>query len=48
VQFCRRKVIWDALRARTARGKSVEEAIAELEQLRAGQSLKRLAEKLRQ
>ena len=48
VQFCRRKVIWDALRARTARGKSVEEAIAELEQLRAGQSLKRLTEKLRQ
>ena len=31
-----------------ARGKSVEEAIAELEQLRARQSLNRLTDKLRQ
>jgi len=31
VQFCRRKVIWDAVRARTARGRTEEEAVAELE-----------------
>ncbi|KAK4095811.1 hypothetical protein N658DRAFT_393025, partial [Parathielavia hyrcaniae] len=35
VQFCRRKVIWDALLGRIAQGKSEEEAIAELEVLRA-------------
>jgi hypothetical protein len=38
VQFCRRKVIWDELLARTASGKSEEEAVAELELLRAGRS----------
>jgi len=48
VQFCRRKVIWDELQARTARGKSMEEAIAELEQLRGGRSLNRLVNELRQ
>jgi hypothetical protein len=31
VQFCRRKVIWDAVRACTARGRTEEEAVAELE-----------------
>jgi hypothetical protein len=30
VQFCQRKVIWDELLARTARGKNKEEAVAEL------------------
>jgi hypothetical protein len=48
VQFCWRKVIWDVLQACTARSKSVEKTIAELEQLRAGQSLNRLVDKLRQ
>jgi Centromere DNA-binding protein complex CBF3 subunit, domain 2/Transcriptional activator of glycolytic enzymes len=48
VQFCRRKVIWDAVRARTARGKTEEEAVAELEQLRAGRSLNQLVDELRQ
>jgi hypothetical protein len=48
VQFCRRKVIWDELLARTARGKSEAEAIAELEQLRAGRSLNRLVDELKQ
>jgi len=48
VQFCRRKVLWDALLARVARGKSEDEAVAELEQLRAGRSLSRLVDELRQ
>lgn len=48
VQFCRRKVIWDELLARIARGKSEEEAVAELEQLRAGKSLNRLVDVLKQ
>jgi hypothetical protein len=48
VQFCRRKVIWDAVRARVARGKTEEEAVAELEQLRAGRSLNQLVDELRQ
>jgi hypothetical protein len=48
VQFCRRKVIWDELLARTASGKSKEEAVAELELLRAGRSLNRLVDELRQ
>ncbi|KAJ9419092.1 hypothetical protein QL093DRAFT_2353957 [Fusarium oxysporum] len=48
VQFCRRKVIWDELLARTASGKSEEEAVAELELLRAGQSLNRLIDELKQ
>ncbi|KAF5988483.1 high-osmolarity-induced transcription protein 1 [Fusarium bulbicola] len=48
VQFCRRKVIWDELLARTASGKSEEEAVAELELLRAGRSLNRLVHKLKQ
>ena len=34
-QFCRRKVIWDEIIARTARGKSELKAIAEFELLRA-------------
>ncbi|KAJ9413287.1 transcriptional activator of glycolytic enzymes-domain-containing protein [Fusarium oxysporum] len=48
VQFCRRKVIWDELLARTASGKSEEEAVAELELLRAGWSLNRLVDELKQ
>ncbi|KNB19478.1 hypothetical protein FOXG_16742 [Fusarium oxysporum f. sp. lycopersici 4287] len=48
VQFCRRKVIWDELLARTASGKSKEEAVAELELLRAGRSLNRLVDELKQ
>jgi hypothetical protein len=48
VQFCRRKVIWDAIRARMARGRTEEEAVAELEQLRAGRSLNQLVDELRQ
>jgi hypothetical protein len=31
VQFCRRKVLWDTIRARIARGKTADEAVAELE-----------------
>ncbi|RKK80768.1 hypothetical protein BFJ71_g15816 [Fusarium oxysporum] len=48
VQFCRRKVIWDELLARTASGKNEEEAVAELELLRAGRSLNRLIDELKQ
>jgi plasmid stabilization system protein ParE len=48
VQFCWRKVIWDAIRVRTARGKTEEEAVAELEQLYAGRSLNQLVDELRQ
>ncbi|KAJ0127079.1 Uncharacterized protein HZ326_29818 [Fusarium oxysporum f. sp. albedinis] len=48
VQFCRRKVIWDELLARTASGKNEEEAVAELELLRAGRSLNRLVDELKQ
>ncbi|KAM5344531.1 hypothetical protein ACJ41O_013067 [Fusarium nematophilum] len=48
VQFCRRKVIWDELLARTASGKSMEEAVAELELLRAGRSLDQLVDEPRQ
>ena len=48
VQFCRRKVIWDELLARVARGKSEEEAVAELELLRAGRSLNQLIDDLKQ
>jgi hypothetical protein len=47
VQFCRRKVIWDEILARIARGKSEEEVIAELELLRAGRSLNRLVDDLK-
>ena len=47
VQFCRRKVIWDAILARIARGKSEEDAVAEVERLRAGQSLNQLVDILR-
>ncbi|KAH7462206.1 hypothetical protein FOMA001_g18646 [Fusarium oxysporum f. sp. matthiolae] len=43
-----RKVIWDELLARTASGKSEEEAVAELELLRAGRSLNRLVDELKQ
>ena len=48
MQFYRRKVIWDELLARTAYGKSQEEAIAELKRLRAGQSFNQLVDKLKQ
>jgi hypothetical protein len=47
VQFCRRKVIWDEIQARIARGQSEDEAIAELELLRASRSLKCLADELK-
>jgi hypothetical protein len=47
-QFCRRKVIWDAILARVASGRGEEEAVAEAEQLRAGQSLSRLVDILKQ
>ncbi|KAJ6437909.1 hypothetical protein O9K51_09331 [Purpureocillium lavendulum] len=48
VQFCRRKVIWDELLGRMASGKCKEEAVAELEHLRAGRSLNRLVDELKQ
>jgi hypothetical protein len=47
VQFCRRKVIWDELQARVAHIKSEDETVAELELLRAGRGLSRLANDLR-
>ena len=47
VQFCRRKVIWDAILARIARGMSEEDAVAQVERLRGGQSLSRLVDILR-
>ncbi|RDW92417.1 hypothetical protein BP5796_01811 [Coleophoma crateriformis] len=46
VQFCRRKIIWDELRAHIAPGKTEEEAIAELELLRTNGSLNRLVDTL--
>ena len=48
VQFCRRKVIWDELLTRVARGQSEDEAVAELERLRADRSLNRLVDVLKQ
>lgn len=48
VQFCRRKVIWDAVLNAITRGKSEEDAIEEVEQLRAGQSLNKLVDRLKQ
>lgn len=48
VQFCRRKVIWDAILARIAGGRSEEAAVAEVERMRAGKSLNRLVDALRQ
>jgi hypothetical protein len=47
ITFSRRKVIWDEILARTARGKSVNEAVAELELLRASRSLNSLVEELK-
>ena len=47
IAFSRRKVIWDEILARTARGKSVDEAVAELELLRASRSLNSLVEELK-
>jgi hypothetical protein len=47
VQFCRRRVIWDALLGRIAQGKTEDEAVAELEALRAGRSLNQLTDRLR-
>lgn len=47
VQFCRRKVILDEIRARIIRGRTEEEAVAELELLRAGRGLNQLVEELR-
>ena len=40
-------MIWDAILARVARGKSEEDAVAEVERLREGQSLNRLVDILR-
>lgn len=48
VQFCWRKVIWDAILARVASGRSEEEAVAEVEQRPPGQSLSRLVNILKQ
>ena len=48
VQFCRRKIIWDAVSSRIARGKSEAEAVAEVERLRDGGSLNRLVDTLKQ
>jgi hypothetical protein len=48
VQFCRRKVIWDELLTRVARGQSEHEAVADLERLRAGRSLNRLIDVLKE
>jgi len=47
IAFSRRKVIWDEISTRVARGKSVNEVVAELEQLRASQSLNWLVEELK-
>jgi hypothetical protein len=47
VQFCRRKVIWDEVLARVARGRGEEEVVAELELLRAGRSLNQLVDELK-
>ncbi len=47
IAFSRWKVIWDEILARTARGKSVDEAVAELELLRASRSLNSLIEELK-
>lgn len=47
VQFCRRKVVWDEVLARVARGRAEEEAVAELELLRAGRSLNQLVDELK-
>jgi hypothetical protein len=47
VQFCRRKVIWDAISSRIAKGKSEAEAVAEIERLRGGGSLNRLVDTLK-
>ena len=47
VQFCRRKVLWDEVRARVSRGKTEEEAIAGLELQRAGRSLYQLIDELK-
>jgi hypothetical protein len=40
-------VIWDEILARIARGKSVDEAVAELELLRVSRSLNSLVEELK-
>jgi hypothetical protein len=48
VQFCRRKVIWDEVLARIAHGKSEDEVVAELEQLRAGRAINQLVDGLKQ
>jgi hypothetical protein len=47
VQFCRRKVLWDEVQARVTRGKTEEEAVTELELLRAGRSLNQLVDELK-
>jgi uncharacterized protein YeaO (DUF488 family) len=47
VQFCRRKVIWDELRARIATGMSEEQAVMEVERIRGGKSLNQLVDRLK-
>lgn len=47
VQFCRRKVLWDEVAARVARGRTEEEAVTELELLRAGRGLNQLVDELK-
>jgi hypothetical protein len=47
VQFCRRKLLWDEVIARVTRGKTVEEAITELELLRAGRGLNQFLDELK-
>lgn len=48
VQFCRRKVIWNELRTRIAKGRTEEEAITELEQLRGHRTINRLVDSIKQ
>lgn len=45
-QFSRRKVVWDEVRARMGKGTSEEEAVREVEGLRAGRSINQLVEQL--
>jgi hypothetical protein len=47
VQFCRRKVLWDEIKARIARGKAEDEVIADLERQRGQRKLQQLCDDLR-
>ena len=48
VQFCRRKVIWDEVRVRISQGRTEEEVVEELEQLRGHGTLNRLVDSIKQ